>query len=134
MLIRNTLLTLFFPALILFSAVGCNQGPPVGTVSGEVTLNGQPYDQASLVFLDMKTGQAASTDIQSGGQFKVPTPLPVGTYNIYLAPKMVEDLDAPPRAVTMDSAVPQKYWNESTTDIIQPIERGENKISIALQK
>ena len=117
---------------LLFVAVGCDSGPQTGTLTGTVTFNGQPYEDAAVMFIDMQSGQAAGTDIQSGGQFAITDPMPLGTYNVYLAPKSVPDEVDQPQAVMMDKTVPQKYWNESTTDITVTVGEGENTAAIEL--
>jgi len=113
---------------------GCAPSIPVGTVSGTVSFDGKAYDESALIFLDPSTGQAASVDIAPGGTFAFEQPLQVGTYNIYLAPKSVPDESAEPSAVKVDSTVPPKYWNESTTDITAPVVEGTNTITVELKK
>lgn len=123
-------------SLVLFGAVmvgGCTPQPTTGTVSGMVTLDGEPYSDAALMFVDLTSGQAANAEIEPGGTFKVEQPMRVGTYKVYLAPPAVEET-AEPAAVTMDAAVAEKYWNESTTDLEITVEEGENDVKIELKK
>jgi hypothetical protein len=117
---------------LLFVAIaGCGGGQPTGTVKGKVTFDGAPYTDASVIFLDMETGQAGSANIQAGGTFAIEKPLPVGTYTVYLAPKPVEQT-AEPVPVTIDETVPDKYWNEASSDIKIEVEEGENDVAVEL--
>lgn len=125
--------SLWFPVLgLLFVSVGCDSGPQTGTLTGTVNFNGQPYEDAAVMFIDMQSGQAAGTDIQPGGQFTIADPMPLGTYNVYLAPKSVPDEIEQPQAVMMDKTVPPKYWDESTTDITVTVSEGANTATIEL--
>ncbi|MFG0265318.1 MAG: carboxypeptidase regulatory-like domain-containing protein [Rhodopirellula sp. JB055] len=134
-LISNPSGTLFAAvALLMTFSAGCSESPPVGTVAGTVSLDGKPYDDAAVMFLDAKTGQAAGTDIADGGQFTFKEPIPTGTYDVYLAPRTVPMEEGSPEAVKIDESVPEKYWNETTTDIEVVVNEGENSVTIELKK
>ena len=105
----------------------------MGTVKGTVTLNGQPYADAVVVFLSPKSGQAASVEIQPGGTFQLPSPLPADSYTVYLAPKPGGESDQP-NPVNIDAAVPEKYWNEAASDIKIDVEEGDNDVQVQLKK
>ena len=119
-------------ALLAMLVAGCGKTDPVGTVEGTVTLNGEPYSDAAVIFLSMVTGQGGTADIGPGGSFKIATPLPVGTYIVYLAPKMGEPTgEAQP--VTIDQSVPDKYWNEAASDISINVSEGPNSVQVQLE-
>ena len=123
-------------ALVILAAaccLGCAKSVPKGTVRGKVTLNDQPYTEAAVAFLDFKTGQAASADIQPGGTFQLKDPLPVGKYTIYLAPKAA-GASADPSPVKIDRSVPDKYWNEATSPLSADVVAGDNDIPVKLAK
>jgi hypothetical protein len=127
---RHLLLVLCLcPAML----AGCGSSKPMGTVKGTVTLNGQPYADASVVFLSLTSGQASSVDIQAGGTFQLPAPLPADTYTVYLAPKAGNPSDEP-KPVSIDAAVPDKYWNEAASDIKIEVKEGENNVQVELKK
>jgi len=130
----------WFAQLLLLSAglaigicAGCGSSKSTGTVKGSVTLGGAPYADAAVVFLSMDTGQGSSVDIQSGGSFELPEPIPTGTYTVYLAPKAAEAGDQP-KPVSIDQAVPDKYWNEAASDIKIEVKEGENSVTVELKK
>ena len=116
-----------------FAFAGCGSSKPMGTVKGTVTLNGAPYADAAVIFLSLTTGQAASADIQAGGAFALPAPLPTGSYTVYLAPKAAATSDEP-KPVRIDQAVPDKYWNEAASDIKIDVKEGENDVKVELNK
>lgn len=118
----------------LMTVVGCGgDARPTGTVSGKVTLDGSTYSDASVVFLGVESGQASSANIESDGTFRLPDPLPVGEYVVYLAPKAAEDPAAEPAPVTIDQSVPEKYWNEADSDIHVDIQEGKNEVAVELK-
>jgi hypothetical protein len=119
-------------ALTALMITGCGKTDPVGTVEGRVTFNDEPYSDAAVVFLSMTTGQAGTADIQAGGNFKIATPLPVGTYTVYLAPR-AEAAGGEAAPVTIDQSIPQKYWNEAASDISIQVSEGENKVEVRLE-
>ena len=120
--------------IALGGIMGCGgKSVPTGTVTGKVTLNGQPYTEADIIFLSLQTGQGSTGTLQDGGTFKLAEAIPVGTYRVYLAPK-AGDPDAPPAPVKIDAAVPDKYWSESSSDLEQEIIKGSNDVLIELNK
>ncbi len=122
--------------LMAMLAAGCEKSVPTGKVKGKVLLDDAPYADAAVVFLSPTTGQAASADIGPDGTFQMKEPMQVGTYTVYLAPKS-ESAGAgaeEPTAVSVDQAVPDKYWNEASSDISIEIEEGENNVTVPLEK
>ncbi|WP_145350671.1 hypothetical protein [Roseimaritima multifibrata] len=98
-------------------------------------MNGEPYENAAIMFLDLNSGQAAGADIDAGGSFTIAEPMHTGTYKAYLAPRSLPpEENGQPIPVSADSAVPEKYWNENTTDIEVEVKEGENSTTIALEK
>jgi len=54
---------------------------------------------------------------------------------VYLAPKLEENLEmAEAKPVYMDQALPDKYNNETTTDIVCSLVEGENSFAVELKK
>lgn len=124
-------------SVVVLLSVGCSSGEPPkpsGTVSGTVALNGQPYTDAAVVFFSLQTGQAASANIGEDGKYRILNPLWVGTYQVYLAPKLEENLEqAEAKPVYMDQSIPEKYYNETTTDIICTLIEGQNSFAVELK-
>lgn len=124
-------LRVFAYGLIFISIGGCGSSIPMGDVSGKVTVNGETYSDASLVFLSLESGAGSSADIGEGGSFELPDPLPTGTYRVFLAPRSIpEEENGQPTPVQMDKTIPAKFWNESTTDISATVKEGVNNLPI----
>jgi hypothetical protein len=125
-------------SLLVFLFLGCSSGEPpkpTGTVSGTVSLNGKPYNNAAVVFFSLQSGQAASANIGEDGSYRILNPLWVGTYQVYLAPTLEDNLEtAEAKPVYMDETIPEKYYNETTTDIICSLSEGENTFAVELKK
>lgn len=118
---------------LVFVLAGCGESTPMGTVKGKVTLDGEPYSDAAVVFMSMQTGQGGSTDIESDGTFALKDPLPVGTYTVYLAPKAADNKSEKATPVKMDtSTVPEKYWSEMS-DITIEVKKGPNEVTVPLE-
>ena len=116
--------------------VGCGETTSTGTVRGKVTLDDAPYADAAVVFMSADSGQAGSADIQADGTFSIETPLPVGSYVVFLAPKSAaseEGMDEPVE-VSIDESVPEKYWNEATSDISIDVVEGDNDVTVPLSQ
>jgi hypothetical protein len=125
--------SLILSILLSVVLIGCGpSGPPTGTVSGQVLLNDAPYADAAVIFLSLQTGAAGSADLQGDGTFQLKAPLRVGEYRVFLSPK--PSTSAEPTPVTMDKSVPDKYWNEATTDIALEVKVGPNNFTVALKK
>jgi len=113
----------------------CSKTEPVGTVQGKVLLNESPYTDAAVVFLSPKTGNGGTADIQADGTFRIQTPMKVGSYTVYLAPKVAADGGGDrPVPVRIDRTVPQKYWNEATSDVSIQVNEGKNEVAVRLKK
>ena len=79
------------------------------------------------------TVQSGTFIINADGTFNLKDPLPVGAYKVYLAPK-VDTASDQPKPVTMDKNVPDKYWNEASTDISVQVVAGVNDVTVPLTR
>jgi hypothetical protein len=130
----------WLPMLLAFAVsalfVGCEETVSTGTVRGKVTLDDAPYADAAVVFMSPDSGQAATADIQPDGTFSIQTPLPVGSYVVFLAPKSAASEQAGDQPVeeSIDESVPEMYLNEATSDITFEVVEGENDFTVPLHK
>ncbi|MCA8984711.1 MAG: carboxypeptidase-like regulatory domain-containing protein [Planctomycetaceae bacterium] len=75
-------LSLTFLGLCLLS--GCSGGDTreYGSLTGHVSLNGQPAPQGTIIsLLNSTTGAASSAQVLAGGEYKIPR-IQVGTYQV----------------------------------------------------
>jgi len=131
-------LTTFAICIWMLQAVGCGSSEPgytTGTVSGTAKIGEVPFDaEAVLMFLDQNTGQAYSAAVSEDGVFTIEGDVRVGTYFVYLAPPPADPASADqPMAVTIDNSLPDKYWNESMTDLKVEVTEGENAPTIVFE-
>lgn len=115
---------------------GCGSGQSkrvTGKVDGAVTFNDQPV-KAGTVYLERKdSGDGSSAPLDSSGKFKVPDPLPVGTYivvvmPIVLSPDEIADGKQPPPS----DDIPEKYRSPSTSGLTFEIKEGQNTLQIKM--
>lgn len=134
--IRAKFLSLIpFVTLAACLTVGCSgEHIPTGTVTGTVQLDGKPYSDADVIFLSLDSGKGATGAVQADGSFTLSDPIPVGIYQIFLAPKAPPEGQDEPTPVKIDQSVPDKYWNESSTDLSTQITEGENTVLVELKK
>lgn len=114
-------------------AAGCGEPPfPKGTVRGTIEVNGKTYSNPNdIVLLSTATGQGATAPIQPDGTFEITEAIPTGTYVAFFTPR------ADPNAtsavpVTIDTTIPDKYWNEATSDLEVNVEAGENQVGLVI--
>ncbi|QDU37339.1 hypothetical protein Mal4_16490 [Maioricimonas rarisocia] len=117
----------------LLLVAGCGEPPiPKGTVRGTIEVDGKTYTgKNDVVLLSTSTGQGATAPIQPDGTFHVTEGIPTGTYVAFFAPR------ADPNAtsavpVTIDTTIPDKYWNEATSDLEVNVEAGENQVGLVI--
>lgn len=129
-------LPMLLACLVSALFAGCEERISTGNVRGKVTLDDAPYADAAVVFISPESGQAASADIQPDGTFTIETPLPVGSYVVFLAPKSAESEEGMDEPVeeSVDESVPEKYLNEATSDISIEIVEGQNDVTVPLRK
>ena len=123
--------------LLLFLFCGCGGGMPA-TVSGKVTLDGQPLPTGNVAFHPVAGGPIAVGSIQSSGVYQVNTGtsagLAPGEYQVTVL--ATKDLPAeipgqaplPPEPIT-----PAKYHNKETSGFQFTIKPGGNMIDLPLK-
>lgn len=111
---------------------GCGGSKPTGTVSGKVTFQGEPITEGEVLLVsDDKTNGGTAT-LDANGTFKLPQPIPVGTYTVCVTPPPLEMADDPSQAAPPSSKIPDKYYSELTSDLKREISEGENTLDIEL--
>ena len=114
-------------------ALGCNQGPPLGQVSGKVTLDGEPVPQATLTF-SHANGRTAFARTDESGAYELK--FTDGREGALLGENHVSietsraGTDAEGNFVEYPETIPAKYNKES--EITKVIEPGEQTIDFDL--
>ena len=116
---------------------GCG-GPPTATVSGRVTVGGQPVTAGQIAF--EADGTLLASAIGPDGRYQLrngnSTSVPPGDYTVLLAPPPPELIEDPkttemrPAAPVDQSRFPQKYRSPETSDLRQTIPPGNSEIDL----
>ena len=104
----------------------------MATVSGKVTLNGEPLDGGRVVFAHVE-GPGAAADIQSGGTYTVE--VAVGQNGVCIDHR-AEPVVAPgrPEPLLGESLVPEKYVSAQTSDLSLDVKSGKNEFNIEMKE
>jgi hypothetical protein len=110
-------------------AAGCAKGPPMGEVTGTVTVNGTPANTGSVSFfpVDGKAGTAGAV-IEAG---KYTAQVPVGKAKVQIrvskivGKKKLYDTPNSPVQSIMQEVLPPKYNDQ--TEIELDVQRGKNQ-------
>lgn len=115
---------------------GCGS-PHEASVSGTVTLDGEPLDRGTVSFHPVGEGAVAYGQIGADGSYEVKTGresgLAPGDYKV----TVVATTPPPPPKDPMDEPVgelitPQRYGAKQTTDLQFAVEPGSNTIDLEL--
>jgi len=140
--------------LALVSGCGKGYSGAQGTVSGTVTLNGNPVEVGTLVTFIATEGFAASGIVESGGAYTVTIPdmgskIPALNYKIMVSAPAVGGVseegddyekymgsvnpDAKPGGGQSAAKIPGKYSSTGTSGLSFDVKEGDNTINIELK-
>ncbi len=109
---------ILFIALVA-SMSGCGSGgPKTHTLTGKVTLAGQPVEIGVISFEGSNNGFSNSTELEAGGAYHLQ--LAEGAYNVTLFPKTEEAIaaDGTPDTVPIDdNKFPKRYRASSSSQL-----------------
>jgi hypothetical protein len=121
-------------AIVCFFLAGCSGGgPPLGKVSGTVTLDGQPLEGAAVQF-DPGNVRPASGTTDSQGRYELvftseSKGAVLGTNTVRIYPKTSDEAgDNLPASEIVE--IPAKYNTEST--LTAEVKEGDNTFDFAL--
>ncbi len=119
-------------------AIGCNTEEPVktGTVEGTVKLKGKSFDSGTVGFQNPETGATDAAQVGEGGKFSLASPLPVGTYKVYITPPEAPqpDDEESGKLANQGPEVPDKYQDGSTSGESVEVKEGPNSFEIDFAK
>jgi hypothetical protein len=114
---------------------GCGSSD-VGTVSGTVTIGGQPLGEGTVVFENAPAGISVNTEIGPDGGYTVKTyefdGLPPGTYQVAIRPASIGTGEAPlvsdpsQGGDVTESVIPEKYQSIKTSELSVTVVGGKN--------
>ena len=140
---RNARLLLAFVLSFTVVLTGCGGGSgdktPKGTVSGKVTVGGQPFTAGAIHFTSVQSVPATfGAEMKAGGMFQVAEPIPTGSYKVSLSSPTVgpivgpDGVARPATAKDLKSNVPPKYATAASSDKTVEISKGNNNLTIDL--
>lgn len=136
---RCCALSLLIP--VALSGCGKDDGPTYASVKGKVTLDGQPVQSGTVLFLPQAgtEGGASSGTINRDGTFELVGPagkgVVVGTHRVLVqcpAEGSGPDTGDNPLDNAPPCKIPAWYANERTSGIEKSVDEGENDIVIEL--
>ena len=123
-----------FAALIALGAVGCGGMP--ASVSGTVSVDGEPLKKGKVTFMPVGPGQMAIGAISSDGSYELRTNreegLGVGEYKVSVVSREMTPTDdgGPPKQGAY--LAPKKYALAETSGLQYTVESGSNEINLEL--
>ncbi len=138
--IRSSAATVAF-CLTLLSLAGCSGGSEereFATVSGTITVAGQPLKSGRVNFHSDVVGAGAVADLDEDGMYKIDGELPVGPYAVYLTGQELtgqtndQGVFQPLTIVPLEG-VDEKYQAATSTDLTADLKVGRNTVDFALE-
>ncbi|MCC9607806.1 carboxypeptidase regulatory-like domain-containing protein [Blastopirellula sp. JC732] len=132
--------TLFLAAAVVVAAIGCGgdaNTPPLGEVTGHVTLNGEPLDGATVEFIP-ENGRPSIGLTDGGGnyslQFRADTPGAVlGKHSVRITSQRSASggEGGDEFVAARKETVPVQYNDETTLSV--EVKSGSNKLDFPLE-
>jgi len=95
--------------------MGCDRGPPKGTVKGTVTLDGQPVDGGVITFVPADGNSQPEAVSITAGAYTVTMPVGDKRVEIYWAPSSGNAADTATQGrEQIVQRIPTKYNSQST--------------------
>ena len=110
---------------------GCgSDGPPLGSVSGTVTLDGEPVPNAFVVFTPEGAGRPSQTKTDASGEFTLSFTGSEGGALIGTHQVTVSTEDIPDEGEPVPERIPAKYNTEGSISVT--VKDGPNDIPLEL--
>ena len=125
----------FFSLPLLLSVAllaGCTEAETrTGTVGGKVTLDGEPLESGTLLFMDDQ-GRADSAELGTGGTFELH--LEPGTYKVSVAPApSMDPVEVSEETREEKSPIPKKYHDFGTSQLTAEVKDGDSSLAFELK-
>ena len=121
-------------ALVLSVSLGCSSGT---TVSGHVTLDGQPLTKGTITFNPKQEAPSATAQIDARGNYRLSvgtsqnvTP---GTYQVTIdAVEIIPPTPTDPSPLPK-KLLPAKYYDGQNPEMVREVKAGPNKFDFELK-
>lgn len=126
--------TLVALAICVLVMPGCDGGDPrTATVSGRVTLDGQPVDSGSILLLS-ETGDSGGAELDSGGAYSLVCK--PGKYLVAVMPIPVEvgqdGRPLNPMQAGRSTKIPKHYQDVGSSELAVEVNSGDNTFDVVL--
>jgi hypothetical protein len=123
--------------LMVGPLAGCSNTPPVGAVSGTITVKGKPVAYGSVMFVP-ETGPTAAGTIQPDGSYRLTTFRPhdgalVGAHKVVVEAYTITKSRVPDQDDMAQPASHKKYYNVATTPLTATVQPGSNTLDFDLE-
>lgn len=131
----RVLLGLGLSIVSLAMVSGCfgEDGPPVSTIRGQVTLDGEPVTVGIVQFVNEDLGVGANSKLDDQGRYFIDTPFLSGVYQVAILPPPPPDPilgGDPPKGPFV---VPKKYTSYETSGFTAELAEGDNTFDLPLK-
>ncbi|WP_145265289.1 carboxypeptidase-like regulatory domain-containing protein [Calycomorphotria hydatis] len=124
---------------LMLMAFGCSEeGPKLGTVSGTVTLDGEPLPNAQLMFTPRGEGRPSTASTDENGMYKLAYTAGkkgalTGSHRVSIttAVDQYSDEATGKRVEAVEEKLPAKYHQKS--ELTAEIQEGSNTIDFSLE-
>lgn len=132
----------FFSVLAVLLSFGCGgNGVPMGSISGKVTLDGNPIEKAVIRFTSEGArgarGMVIDGTITNLTTFEVGDGVPVGKHRVTVQESYTGVVDMDPRANSVPfrpvTPLPKHYGNLSRTPLTADVASGTNEFTFELE-
>lgn len=135
---------LFVAVITIFGSFGCSGKqvgdlPPLGTVSGVITLNDQPLANAFVTFVPVQNGRPSSAMTDSNGYYSLSYDAThrgaaVGRHLVSIKTEIAAEYNEGQLipGTGINELVPAKYRSSSPLEV--EVTAGDNRLDIPLQK
>jgi hypothetical protein len=121
-------------ALVVLSLDGCGPpGKPMGRLAGTITYRGNPVTEGEVEVMSDDIGVGAAVLLDGSGRFVLEDPVPVGVYNVSVAPPRFLDPTREPPKGKAYASIPKKARNAKTSGLTVQVNPGKNDVVIELQ-
>ena len=121
----------------LLLARGCEPAAPqreMATVSGKVTLNGEPLDAGRVIFAHVE-GPGVAADIQPDGTYTVEAAVGQTAVSIDHRTMPPEPMPGEPETLWIgESLVPEQYADAKTSGLSLDVKSGKNEFNIEMKE
>lgn len=111
---------------------GCGEkGPPMGTVSGKLTIGGAaPTEPVRVQFINSLIGQGASAVSGEDGSYTLDQPIRVDEYTVYFEKVVDYSGGAVSSAQEMLTVIPPEYRTEMSSPLKVSVSEGTNTLAL----